>query len=114
MCQIDALQFFCVPAPSPHSPVCWSMLPGKIHTTGATGAGLRPGGGPGFVENNASGEAAWLAGCPGPHPHQLCQGHGSEWNACGNADHVTECWSPGLVFVCREYVDLKLCKIKCV
>lgn len=30
------------------------------------------------------------------------------------ADHVTECWSPGLVFVCREYVDLKLCKIKCV
>ncbi len=37
------------------------MLPGKIHTTEATGAGLGPGGGPGFVENNASGEAAWLA-----------------------------------------------------
>lgn len=37
------------------------MLPCKIHTTGATGAGLGPGGGPGFVENNASGEAAWLA-----------------------------------------------------
>lgn len=42
-------------------PACWSILSVKIHTIGATGAGLGPGGGLGFVENNASGEAAWLA-----------------------------------------------------
>ncbi len=52
----------------------------------------------------------WLPRSP---PTPAVSGSGSGWKACGNADHVTECWSLGLVFVCREYVDLKLCKIKC-
>lgn len=84
----------------------------KIHSAGATEAGVGPGGGPGFLENNASGETAWLVAQVPTHTSCVTDLHGPE--VYGklveiqitplNVDRLALCLFVASMWICDSYI----------